>query len=311
MALIGETKFIERLQFFNGQRLAADDLQNLEQFNREMRWLHNQSLHQPGVGSGYAVSGLKGDREITIQPGYAIDSLGREIVLTEAQVEQIPPVADDGFGNPVLYDLTVSYPDDQQLEETETRDGVCVKLGVVRRREEPVFCWVRLGPEPGLVPTDSTLRQQIEDDLRIRLGRITVLNCQLYEPISVAERRNARPPEQPYVACGRTDSTGWKMRETKGVSLELRFKVNTDSADFRTTPCYYAHVVGNRLFDFGGVTVALDGFGAISEAAEDSFIFSFLIPLLLLHGTKANGKDMLDQITKQNAWIIEWLGVER
>ena len=76
----------------------------------------------------------------------------------------------DGFGNPVLYDLTVSYPDDQQLEETETRDGVCVKPGVVRRREEPVFCWVRLGPEPGLVPADSTLRQQIEDDLRINVA---------------------------------------------------------------------------------------------------------------------------------------------
>mgnify|MGYP001036441712 CR=1 FL=1 len=51
MAVYG-TQFLERIQFFNGQRLFASDLQALEAFNREMRWLHNQSLHQPGVGSG-------------------------------------------------------------------------------------------------------------------------------------------------------------------------------------------------------------------------------------------------------------------
>ena len=77
---------LERLQFFNGQRLAAADLQSIDDFNRQMRWLHNQSLHQPGVGSGYAISGKKGDREVTVQPGYAIDSSGREIGLTEAVV---------------------------------------------------------------------------------------------------------------------------------------------------------------------------------------------------------------------------------
>src|SRR5579884_4221766 len=82
MAVIGGTQFLERLQFFNGQRLFAGDLQALEAFNREMRWLHNQSLHQAGVGSGYAVSGAKGDREVIITPGYAIDACGHEIVLT-------------------------------------------------------------------------------------------------------------------------------------------------------------------------------------------------------------------------------------
>src|SRR5271169_2924862 len=82
MAIIGASQFLERLTFFNGQRLFADDLQTLESFNREMRWLHNQSLHQPGVGSGYAVTGAKGDRQVTVTPGYALDACGREIVLT-------------------------------------------------------------------------------------------------------------------------------------------------------------------------------------------------------------------------------------
>jgi hypothetical protein len=40
MAIIGTTQFLERIQFFNGERLFAPDLQALETFNREMRWLH-------------------------------------------------------------------------------------------------------------------------------------------------------------------------------------------------------------------------------------------------------------------------------
>ena len=40
-------------------------------------------------------AGNREDREVTIQPGYAIDSMGREIVLTEPLVLQVPPVASD------------------------------------------------------------------------------------------------------------------------------------------------------------------------------------------------------------------------
>jgi len=316
MALIGEMKFIERMQFFNGQRLAATDLQDLEQFNREMRWLHNQSLHQPGVGNGYAVSGNKGDREVAIQPGYAIDSLGREIVLTKNHVEQVPPVADDGFGNPLSYDLTVAYPDDQQLEETETRDGICLKRGVIRRREEPVFCWVRLGPDPDRLPTDPILKQQLENDLRIRLARADVLNCQLFQPLALVQRRNARPAQQPYVACGRTDTQSWNLETTRLDRIQLRLEVDTIDAAFRLAPCYFAHVVGNRVFGLkSGQVVALDGFAEISKPTQQGFSFSFFIPAALFDFKipPTGPEEVLKAIRdpKKNAWFVEWMGVER
>jgi hypothetical protein len=123
MDFLNETRFIERLQFFNGQRLFASDLQGIEAFNREMRWLHNKSLHQPGIGNGFAVAGKKDDREVQIGPGYAIDALGREIVLTQTQVEPVPPVAGEEDGTAALFDLTVSYPDDS------TKRGACLLLG--------------------------------------------------------------------------------------------------------------------------------------------------------------------------------------
>src|SRR5216684_4985875 len=144
MAIIDAMQSLERIQFFNGQRLFASDLQGLESFNREMRWLHNQSLHQAGVGSGFAVVGKKDDREVTVSAGYALDSIGREIVQTKTLVVPIPPVADNGAGGSVFYDLTVSYPDDADLKPSETREGICLPPGVIRLREEPVFCWVRL-----------------------------------------------------------------------------------------------------------------------------------------------------------------------
>src|SRR5215468_8387573 len=108
MSILDETAFVERLTFFNGERLFASDLQALEAFNREMRWLHNQSLHQPGIGSGFAVTGNVGDRQVTIYPGYALDSQGEEIIPTETFVDPIPPVANNGSGGSVFYDLTVS-----------------------------------------------------------------------------------------------------------------------------------------------------------------------------------------------------------
>lgn len=159
MEILKETRFIERLQFFNGQRLFASDLQGLEAFNREMRWLHNKSLHQPGIGNGFAVSGKKGEREVTIGAGYAIDALGREIVLLESQVEPIPPVAGESDGSPALYYLTVSYPDDGDLEETELREGICNTRGAIRLREQPVFCWVRLNADGQPTDTSEVLQQ--------------------------------------------------------------------------------------------------------------------------------------------------------
>src|SRR3954447_8615084 len=120
MSLFDDTQAVERPVFFDGQQLYADDLTQLAGFHQAMRWLHNRSLHQPGIGNGFAVAGKRGDREVTIGAGYATDVRGGEIVWPETVTEPVPPVAGDD-GLPVFYDLTVAYPEDEQLEEVETR----------------------------------------------------------------------------------------------------------------------------------------------------------------------------------------------
>jgi hypothetical protein len=308
-------RFLERQQFFDGQRLVASDLQDLEAFHRQMRWLHNQSLHQPGIGSGYAVVGPAGASEVTIAPGYAIDALGREIVLVEPSVQPVPPVANDGFGQPVFYDLTVSYPDDRELDESETRDGICLPRGVVRLEEQPVFCWVRLGPPPDRQPIDGALKADLQSGLRIRLARAEVFNCVLKSPLSVAERRNARPPSQPYVACGHGSLADAQILSGELTSelplLALHAVVDTAAAGFRTRPCYYANVTGARLVTGGGATYFIDGFSStlVPDAQPlTQVVVEFIGAIVTVSGTAPPVKDIEEQIRR--SWQIDWIGVE-
>jgi hypothetical protein len=298
------TQFIERIQFFDGERLFAEDLQYLEAFNREMRWLHNQTLHMWGVAAGYKVTGLKGDRQVTIEAGVAIDSLGREIVQTSTDVEPVPPVASDGNGKPQVFDLTVAYPDDSVLKTAETREGTCdPSPTAIRLREQPVFCWI----DPAKQPSN--------DGLRIRLAQIKVLNCQLYEPVSIAQRQNALPATQPYVASGSTKELAKAPDWTATASdfgAVVSIAVDTRSAQFRTEPRYLANVTGDRSLslDSGKTKRFLDGFVSLDKTDANGFVLAMLIPAALLGGLKLDDAGLKNLAGAISGWSVEWVGVE-
>jgi hypothetical protein len=338
MSILDETRFLERLQFFDGQRLFASDLQGPDEFNREMRWLHNRSLHQPGIGSGYAVNGKKGDREVQIGAGYAIDAEGREIVLIETLVVAVPPVAGDVAGAPMIYDLTVSYPDDSDLEVTETREGVCLPRGVVRRREVPVFCWVRL--DANGQPVDPQLKQEVLAGMKLVLARAEVLNCQLDKDLSIAQRRNARPPRQPYIVCGEAQPTEWRLfrlneeGEAPGgiatgqfigpfiSAFGLTAEIDTSSALFQTTPSYSARISGPRLKNVsiknGGEDFIVDGLISVRDPRPKSFNVDVLLLVQWLSSTGSNiplvgiatGGDDQKRLELFSDWQVVWMGVE-
>jgi hypothetical protein len=302
MGMLDEMRVLERLQFFDGQRLFASDLQAIEAFNREMRWLHNRSLHQPGIGRGLAVTGHRDDREVHIGPGYALDSLGREIVLTFERIEPVPPVASEDDGRSVFFDLAISYPDDSLLEEVETRDGICLPRGVVRLREDPVICWVRLKRDSAdnLHPLDPVLRNEIQSGLRIVLARVEVLNCRLRQDISIAERRSARPERHPYIACG-SQSVVWRSLEFQQGSLSLTTDVDTSSAGFLTTPCYSVRLDGARVEADGEVVlVVFDGPPNVIDPGPAGFTLNLLVSTF---GTVGDPPPW-------NAWQAVWMGVE-
>jgi hypothetical protein len=330
VGILDQTRFVERLQFFNGQRLFASDLQGIDEFNREMRWLHNQSLHQPGIGNGFAVYGKKGDREVTINPGYAIDDLGREIVLTQPQVVSVPPVASEDDGQSVFYDLTVSYPDDSELEEAETREGICLPRGVVRLREAPVFCWVRLerDDQGNLHAKNGQLGNDIKTGRKLALARAEVLNCQLRQDLSIAQRRSARPSKQPYIACGRVQPVwqAWPVNLAGAqFNVGLTATIDASSAGFVTTPCYNARIDGPRPGTLqqqqgGGVFVMAARaevnilgvfFTDASVYIENDTSDSFEVYVVVIPPSQELQKSFDEVIAWANQnWSVVWMGIE-
>jgi hypothetical protein len=315
MAILGERQFVERLRFFEGQRLFASDLDALDRFHREMRWLHNQSLHQPGVGRGLAITGRKGEKTVSVQEGYAIDLNGREIVLTLPKTLPVPPRAGDE-GQPLTYDLTVAYPADEDLEITETRQGICAAAGAVRRREEPVFCWVEIGADGQ--PKDDALKARMAAAELIRLARARILECKLFADVSIAERRNARPPQQPYIACGTVEEPEWRLKEKKkpltapqvgfvhALPSFLSADISTVSAGFRTEPCYLVELRGQRVHSRGNSTFVIDGL--VSVTAKSASRLSIDVDVLVQRLSGGEGVTIDKSFFAD--WGVTWIGVE-
>jgi hypothetical protein len=272
-----------------------------------MRWLHNQSLHQPGIGRGLAVTGRRDEREVRVGTGYALDARGREIVLTREKVEQVPPVASETDGQSVFFDLAISYPDDALLEVSETREGICLPRGVVRLREEPVLCWIRLRRDAAdrLAPVDSKLRQEVQDGLRIVLARVEVLDCRLRQDVSLAERRSARPARQPYIACG-SQGVDWQEVSIGERAFSLTATVDTSAAGFLTTPCYSLRLDGERVVMAGDQVVfwVFDNTPNVLASTPTQFQFNVLL------FTQRLGGDGEEESPPWSEWQAVWLGIE-
>jgi len=72
---------LKRVHYFDHQFLKVHDFQAEQNYHLEMRRLHNRLLHGWGVVDGLEVK-QKGKRDITIEPGMAMDSQGREILVS-------------------------------------------------------------------------------------------------------------------------------------------------------------------------------------------------------------------------------------
>lgn len=70
---------LERLNYFNGRMLSADDFKLEQTYFIDKQRLHNRYLHGWGVVSGLDVS-IKGSK-VHVEPGVAIDCAGNEIYL--------------------------------------------------------------------------------------------------------------------------------------------------------------------------------------------------------------------------------------
>lgn len=291
---------LERITFFPGQRLHADDLGEVQTVDRELRWLHNRSLHTWGIGAGFGVAGEAGDSTIAIDPGYGIDCAGREIILAETRTKPVPAVAGDAQGKAVEYFLTAEYQADAQQPVRERRNGVCMPEGTVRLAEEPLIRWKS--------------RADLREGFELVLAQVWVRNCRLSRAVSLAVRRSARPSEHPYISAGQTvgGATPWTAWADGATLLGVTVDVDTSAARFHATPHYMAHIVGERALASPPQTLAVP-IAHVVSATPEQFTLRVLLPAM---GVPFNPPQFLVPATVATVvrntlkWSVSWIGVE-
>src|SRR5262245_32789155 len=77
----------ERVRFFAGQVIEAEDLNQQQEYLRGRLRRHNLMLHGWGVVSGCLVTPSEQDWTVRIEPGYALDGRGDEIVVDGGEVD--------------------------------------------------------------------------------------------------------------------------------------------------------------------------------------------------------------------------------
>src|SRR5438270_8130121 len=90
------SRAFKRINFFKGFLTTEHDWNDAERYHIEKRQLHNRLSHAPGVCLGYAgelkvLARARGDLSFEVQPGYAVDGEGRDLVLWETQIKTINP----------------------------------------------------------------------------------------------------------------------------------------------------------------------------------------------------------------------------
>lgn len=112
---------VKRLNYFNTQFLQEADFQDDQAYHIRLRRAHNRAIYGWGIIEGLNIT-KKGDKEISIEPGIAIDRLGREIVLATNALSSSYDLsiftANDGVFLTISYDNDTDENDRNQSGDT-------------------------------------------------------------------------------------------------------------------------------------------------------------------------------------------------
>jgi hypothetical protein len=121
---------IKRLKYFTHQFLREQDFEAEQNYHIAMRRLHNRSVHGWGVVEGLVVR-KKNDKEITIDPGVAIDGEGREIILANQVTRDLSSL--ERNSRPFI---TISYGESWEDSDRYSSGGI---EGYTRVSETPLI----------------------------------------------------------------------------------------------------------------------------------------------------------------------------
>jgi hypothetical protein len=285
---------LERIVFFPGELLTADDLTALDCNNRELRWLHNRTLHNWGIGYGLDVQGSNGATSVTVNPGYANDVDGREIILSSPLQQPIPAVP-----GPATYYLVTNYLDDADETTEEQRSATaCAAGGAVRLSNAPAILWKTLA--------------QLNSGIDVVLGQVAIQNCVLSGSVSNAVRRYAFSTPRFSVTAGQIGAWELKWTPLMVETLPVGFTapVNTSAAKFQSTPAYTAQIIGSRAVSSPAVVIA--DFVSIKDQTSTGFTLQLVLPAM---GSGINTSAITDptagpKLMGTLGWAVVWMGIE-
>lgn len=182
---------VERLNYYNGRRLAAEDLRVEQQYHIAMRRLLNKGLFTSGVVNGLEVSRVdaKDMTHVVVAPGLALDPAGREMVLRDGPAQERtlavpaqPPVTALGG-----YFLVLRYVE----ERISGAEDPCATPGgtpAARIRERAELVWTEDYPAHRRC---DPLKTSIE--CSVVLALVTVTNACEIKGIETGVRQYSRP----------------------------------------------------------------------------------------------------------------------
>ena len=105
----------KRVRFFDGQFLQEQDFVDEQKYHLDRERRHLRVLHVAGIADGLAVA-AKEANQVTIAPGTAIDSDGRQLALAQTATVDLPA---DRFNDKQGIELYLSYRESAEDEQTE------------------------------------------------------------------------------------------------------------------------------------------------------------------------------------------------
>jgi hypothetical protein len=283
MATIDSLPF-DRVTYREGQRLTARDLKDDRARRTSLRRLHVRHLHETwGIATGFDVQAA-GASAVGVGPGYAIDIVGRDLVLSSSLAIPVPAAA-----GPTVFVLVATFLEDCAFPTTAAGAGVCLDAPIHPRRERPAFAWRTAAEfEPGpMVP----------------LGHVLVEKGAIKGAVNLRVRRYARRLVRPLIATGITDpSDTWTIPWHSGGFVEAEQRVSTVDAGFHNAPIYFAWPVVVRPTP-GDSSAAIaraiaQSYPQVTERTANGFVFR-----MVLDGTLVGAL--------REAWAVSWLGVEQ
>ncbi|MGI5154095.1 hypothetical protein [Microbispora sp. CA-102843] len=107
----------KRVRYFDGQFLQDQDFIDEQNYQLDREHRHNRLLHGPGIAEGLTVTSAA-PNQVTVAPGTAIDSEGRQLVLAQATTVDLPGA---DFNDKQGVELLLSYR--ENAEDPQTAGG--------------------------------------------------------------------------------------------------------------------------------------------------------------------------------------------